>query len=225
MKDNIDEHFKVFADDVGRTDEFQTVSKETIEFFKNKVPDKLLEYWQAEGFRAYGDGIVWITNPKKYIEIIDFYLKGTPFESVDKFYAFYRNAFGDIRAIGGKTNCSITLNIPDNSIVSTAKFKPLEEMEKRNKIIQNEFVVIEKEDNDYFDIKTNQSLFDQAYKKFGMLKADEVYAFKRPLCDGGVPTLDNIVVENIFDYIKRVRQQCGTPKVPFSNFSMDMVDE
>ena len=218
----LDEHLEVFIEDMGRTEIFQEVSEETIKEFKNKVPDKLLEYWEIEGFRAYGNGIVWITNPKMYTETITFYLRGTPFETLDRFYAFYINAFGDIRAIGEKTSCAITLNIADNSIITTANFKPLEDMRKRNKIIQSEFVVIEKEDNDYFDIKTNQSLFDQAYKKFGMLKADEVYAFKRRLCDGGVPTIDNIQVENIFEYILDIRERCGTPKVPFAGVDIDV---
>jgi hypothetical protein len=220
MINNIDEHLEVFIEDIGRTEVFQEVSQETIKAFKNKVPDKLLEYWRMEGFRAYGNGIVWITDPERYTEIITFYLKGTSFETLDRFYAFYINAFGDIRAIGEKTNYVITINVPDNSIIATSKSKPLEDMEKRNKIIQSEFVVIEKEDNDYYDIKTNQSLFDQAYDKFGMLKADEVYAFKKPLCDDGVPTIDNIEVQNIFEYITNIRA-LGTPKVPFSGVQVD----
>jgi len=211
-----------FTKKLPKTNSYNSVDTILLEKYKDNLPERLLKIWQIDGFRAYGDSIVWTVNPKEYEEVLEVYLKDTPFAQIDAFHVFMRGAFGDFYAIGEKTGGVITIDTPYNAIVALQNnFKKLRPLKKQNSVIESKFMV-KKDKFDYFDIKTNQSLFDQAYEKFGMLKADEVYAFKRRLCDGGVPTIDNIQVENIFEYILDIRERCGTPKVPFAGVDIDV---
>lgn len=221
MTDRAKEALEMFIEELGRTDNFREVSQYNIDKYRDKIPDTLLEYWKLEGFRAYENGMVWITNPEEYDKLVQAYLENTPFEPIDTFHAVFRGAFGDIRAVGESTGGLITISVPYNNIIALKKnFKKKQNMDDKNRVLQSTFVMVRKDKYDYYDIKTNQSLFDQAYEKFGMLEADEVYAFKKPLCDGGVPTIDNIEVQNIFEYIINIRA-LGTPKVPFSGIRVD----
>jgi hypothetical protein len=211
-----------FTKKLPRTDRYTEVSDMAIEQYEGILPERLLKIWQIEGFRGYGDGIVWTVDPNAYEEILKEYLRGTPFETLDNFSVFMRGAFGDLYAIGQKTGGVISINTPYNGIVALKNnFKKPLPLDKQNSVIESNFMA-EKEDFDYYDIKTNQSLFDQAYEKFGMLKSDEVYAFKKRLCAGGVPTIENIEIENIFDYVSDIKEQCGVPKVPFDHVDIDI---
>ncbi|MCH2089642.1 MAG: glutamyl-tRNA amidotransferase, partial [Pseudoalteromonas sp.] len=66
-------------------------TQETLDFFKDKLPERLLEYWQEYGFCGWGNGIFWIVNPQDYHEILQTWLEGTEFaerenNGVDKYY-------------------------------------------------------------------------------------------------------------------------------------------
>lgn len=209
-----------FKNNFPRTEVFSPASEELIEKYRGKVADALLRVWEQEGFRAYGDGAVWLTNPDEYREVLKYYLKNTSFEQLDKFHVFKRGAFGDLYAVGEVTGHKITINVYYNSIFA---------LEKEMRTISDDkdltiMVCLDtnKDDVDCEDY-LEEPLFDRAFAKFGMLKADEVYAFNPLLIQATQKedlSLEHIVVKNIFDYIREVRA-VAMPSVPFAGVHVD----
>lgn len=212
-----------FKNNFPRTEVFSPASEELIEKYRGKVADALLRVWEQEGFRAYGDGAVWLTNPDEYREVLKHYLKNTPFEQLDKFHVFKRDAFGALDAVGELTGHTITINTYTNAIIALEKEMKTISDDKDLTIMGNIDTFKDEVDcEDYLE----EPLFDRALAKFGMLKADEVYAFSPLLIQATQEedlSLEHIVVKNIFDYIKEVRA-VAIPSVPFAGVHVDTDD-
>ncbi|WP_394392902.1 GAD-like domain-containing protein [Shewanella woodyi] len=69
---------------------------EELEFFEDKLPTRLLEYWQEYGFCGWGEGLLWVVNPADYADILTTWLSDTPFENADNYYVIARSAFGEL---------------------------------------------------------------------------------------------------------------------------------
>lgn len=52
--------------------------------FKEKLPARLLEYWQEYGFCGWGSGLFWTVNPADYHGVLQVWLAGTEFEQREK---------------------------------------------------------------------------------------------------------------------------------------------
>lgn len=86
--------------------------KSKLENYRAKVPDRLLEYWQAYGFAGYGGGLFWMTDPDDYSEVLNAWLYATEFYGTDNYYVIDRSAFGDLTLWGTKTGPSLTIDCP-----------------------------------------------------------------------------------------------------------------
>lgn len=53
---------------------------EILDNFENKLPSRLLEYWQEYGFCGWGEGSFWTVNPSEYEEVLKLWIKDTEFE-------------------------------------------------------------------------------------------------------------------------------------------------
>jgi hypothetical protein len=61
----MDKVFSRFLEKFGDPVERQKVPASSIEFYRGKLPNQLLEYWAEHGWCGYGGGIFWIVNPKE----------------------------------------------------------------------------------------------------------------------------------------------------------------
>jgi hypothetical protein len=170
-------------------------SNETLEFFKGKLPERLLEYWQEYGFCGWGDGIFWLVNPQDYHDILQTWLEGTEFaerekNGSDSYYVIGRGAFGDLIVWGKTSGDSITINSNFGMIFPTDYSEKLKERgEERS--VELFFATMRKEAFEQDDVN-EKPLFEQALKKLGPLEADEMYAFVPALALGGVNKLENL---------------------------------
>ena len=78
----MDEIFSIFLETFGGPVDRQEVPASSIERFKGKLPNQLLEYWAEHGWCGYGDGIFWIVNPQEYEGVVASWLEGTKFEGL-----------------------------------------------------------------------------------------------------------------------------------------------
>lgn len=207
--------------ELGRTNIADMAPSDLIEKYRSKVANALLYVWEQEGFRAYGDGIVWLTNPDEYREVLKLYFKDTPFEQIDTFHVFKRDAFGALYAVGEVTGHTITVDLKYNAIIALEKEMQGISDDKDDPIWSD----LTDTDISSFDCEDyrEEPLFDRALAKFGMLKANEVYAFDPLLIQATKKedlSLEHIVVKNIFDYIKEVRA-VAKPSVPFAGVHVD----
>ncbi|GHA55052.1 GAD-like domain-containing protein [Photobacterium aphoticum] len=102
-KFELDENFEHFLQKFGRP--FTTVDcpLATVEKFRGKLPDRLLEYWQEYGFCGFQQGVFWIVNPDDYEAVLDEWLDQTDIPDNDIYHVFARNAFGDLFLWGEET--------------------------------------------------------------------------------------------------------------------------
>ena len=92
----IDENYEFFLKKFGKPHKCQIVEKELIADYQNKLPSQLFTYWQLLGCCGYANGLIWMTNPSEYQDILDGWLKGTSFAKRKDLSVIARNAFGEL---------------------------------------------------------------------------------------------------------------------------------
>ncbi|EJM42250.1 hypothetical protein PMI26_03208 [Pseudomonas sp. GM33] len=179
----MDEIFSIFLETFGGPVDRQEVPASSIERYRGKLPNQLLEYWAEHGWCGYGDGIFWIVNPQEYEGVVASWLEGTEFEACDIYHLIARSAFGDLYLWGERTGFSLKIT----SVLSRVVIKNLEiTSDEMDRELQGFLLSRNVDSNDYGD------LFKPAKKKLGPLRHDEMYGFVPALMFGGPDTLDHL---------------------------------
>ncbi|WP_442112221.1 GAD-like domain-containing protein [Pseudomonas sp. NUPR-001] len=179
----MDEVFSIFLKNFGGRIDRQEVPLSSIEFYRGKLPNKLLEYWAEHGWCGYGEGIFWIVNPQEYDGVVASWIEGTSFEERDTYHLIARSAFGDLYLWGEKTGFSLKIT----SCISRCVIHDFEiTSEEMDRELQNFLLSTEVEYNDFDD------LFKPTKKKLGTLRHDEMYGFVPALMLGGSASLDHV---------------------------------
>lgn len=165
-------------------------SEAVLRSFEDKLPARLLEYWQEYGFCGWGEGIFWTVNPADYSEILDLWLAGTHFVGKDNYYVIGRSAFGRLYVWGETSGPSLDINPCYGMIFPTDKS---EDLKKRGaeRTIDLFFATTSKNSLEEEDTE-GKPLFERAMIKLGPLEADETYAFVPALALGGALKLENL---------------------------------
>ncbi|MCK1790082.1 GAD-like domain-containing protein [Pseudomonas violetae] len=168
-----------FGGPIGR----EEVPPSSIDRYRGKLPDQLLEYWDEHGWSGYGDGIFWIVNPQEYEGVVASWLECTEFETLDSYHLIARSAFGDLYLWGEQSGASLKIT----SILSRyTTHKSIFIGEQMDKGLRNFMLTREISTNNYGD------MFKPAKKKLGTLRHDEMYGFVPALIFGGPDTLDHL---------------------------------
>ncbi|SDJ01372.1 GAD-like domain-containing protein [Pseudomonas abietaniphila] len=179
----MDKVFARFLEKFGSPVDRRDVPESSIERYRGKLPNQLLEYWAEHGWCGYGNGIFWIVNPQDYEGVVASWIEGTKFGKRDTYHLIARGAFGDLYLWGEKTGFSLKIT----SVFSRCVIHDLEPTPEQMDRKLQDFIVSRKvESNDLED------LFDRARNKFGTLRHDEMYGFVPALMLGGEPTLDHL---------------------------------
>ena len=179
----MDKIFSRFLEKFGGAVDRQEVAASSIDRYRGKLPNQLLEYWAEHGWCGYGDGIFWIVNPQEYEGVVASWIESTKLEKRDTYHLIARSAFGDLYLWGEKTGFSLKIT----SIISRCvihNFEPTPEQMDRK--LQDFLLSTDVDSNDYGD------LFKPAKKKLGTLRHDEMYGFVPALMFGGPDTLDHL---------------------------------
>ena len=198
----VDEYFNKFLTEKAFAPaiDYQPTNSSTLERYKEKLPDRLLQYWQEYGFCGYAEGLFWVVNPAEYEDILEKWMKGSPRWEREKFYVIARTAFGALYVINTdslKTTiinphlCSILPGNPAN--------KELTEEEKARHIGVF-FQLKRKESLDFLDQK-NKPLFQRTLEKLGPIQHDEMYTFVPALASGGIADIKNIKIVKIHEQL------------------------
>ncbi|SES69300.1 GAD-like domain-containing protein [Pseudomonas graminis] len=179
----MDKVFARFLEKFGDPIDRHEVPVTSIERYRGKLPDLLLEYWAEHGWCGYGDGIFWIVNPQDYEGVVASWIGNTELEKHDSYHVIARSAFGDLYLWGERTGFSLKI-ISFLSRCVVDDFEPAPEQMDRK--VQDFLLSIDAESNDYDD------LFNSARKKLGPLRHDELYGFVPALMFGGPDTLDHL---------------------------------
>lgn len=179
-------------------------NQETLDFYKDRLPERLIEYWKEYGFCGWGDGIFWLVNPSEYHDILQTWLQGTEFakreeQGIDSYYVIGRSAFGDLIVWGSTSGQSIDINSNFGMLFPTDNSTDLEE-DGETLTVDLFFATMSKEPLDEKDVD-EKLLFERACKKLGPLEFDEMYAFVPALVLGGTNKLENLKKVKVIEHL------------------------
>lgn len=211
-----DESFDCFIDEFGEATFHQAVPQKAIDQWRGKLPNKLLHYWQTEGWNGYAHGRFWTVNPDDYEDIVDEWLDGSPLEQVDSFHVIARSAFGDLYLCGEKFGCKVIIACSLHAIFPRdLEVLPAEELERR---LPWFFSGMNLDECDMDDV-AGDPLFERALTSLGPLAPDEMYGFEPALVLGGKITLDRLRKVKIDQHLTILRQ-LAAPTIPFGNIDI-----
>ena len=188
----VDEEFEYFYADkgFGPAIDARPVLPSKLEHYRGKVPNKLLDYWQAYGFAGYGGGRFWMTDPDEYGEALNAWLYGTQFHGTDRYYVIGRSAFGKLMVWGTKTGPSLKI-LPSWAMIFPSDHSLWMQEGKDDFLLAGRIAGITVESQDEMDDK-DLPLFDRAVKLLGPLEHDEMYGSVPALALGGPCRVDHL---------------------------------
>lgn len=214
-----DEDFQEFIAEFGEATHQAQVPEEAIDQWRGRLPDQLLTYWQQEGWCGYANGRFWTVNPALYEDLIDEWLRDSPFEQIDAYHVIARSAFGELYACGEKTGPKLKILCPTNALIALAKDIRVKDAQRLDFEIRGLFGGRLQKDGDLKD-ESGQPLFERALQKLGPLSADEIYGFEPAVVLGGKMRLPNLSKLKIDQHLTILRQ-LATPTMPFSSADIE----
>jgi len=169
-------------------------TEDDIKLYQDKLPAKLIEFWEQYGYGIYMDGYLKIVHPDEYNEIF----------SVS--YAHYKNteipfavtAFGDLFVWANGAVRLIDYRHGISSIVSSSKIERLFE----SRLLSENYL------SKYF--KWDNYL--PAKEKLGAPNYDECYAYEPILALGGSEKVENITKVKIKEHLLIINELAGKVK-------------
>ncbi|ANJ59102.1 GAD-like domain-containing protein [Pseudomonas silesiensis] len=204
----MDKVFARFIEKFGGLIDRQEVPVSSIERYRGKLPNQLLEYWAEHGWCGYGDGIFWIVNPQEYEGVVGSWIEGTKLVERDTYHLIARSAFGDLYLWGEKTGFSLKITSVLSRCVIHNFDLTNEEMDRE---LQDFLLSTDIESNDYGD------LFKPAMKKLGALRHDEMYGFVPALMFGGPDTLGHLEKVKAVEHLTLLSQITELQPYSFSD--------
>lgn len=214
-----DEDFEYFITKFGEAFHRDPVPQAAIDKWRGRLPDKLLTYWQEDGWCGYANGLFWTVDPTDYEDLVDEWLDGTPLEQLDAFHAIARSAFGDLFLFGETMGSGVVIN-PLIHCVSALqrdlKRKASDELEFEARL----FFSGKKPSYCDLDDETDEPLFERALQTLGSLAPDEMYGFEPAIVVGGKMHLENLRKVKLDQHLTILRQ-LAAPTMPFGNIDID----
>ena len=194
----VDEYFEEFLHGEGFAPalDCRPVEAATLQHYRGRLPDRLLEYWQEFGFCGYAEGLFWTVNPADYAELLEMWLGDTELWQQEKFHVIARTAFGKLYALGeDSVDCAVINPHLSNVLPTDLPETPLT-TELKNRKIGIFFEMSNKKYLDYAD-QNEKPLFARALQKLGPVSHDEMYSFVPALAAGGVADLGHLKIVGI----------------------------
>jgi len=192
--------FEAFGPAIDRLD----VPPEVIAKFRGKLPDKLLEYWQAYGFCGYAKGLFWITKPDDWEDELETWIGDTELMQRDAYYVIARTAFGELILWGEKTGASLRVVTAWGMIFPA--FDP-DAFQRRGPDLSLQ-LFFSSRSRQGFDLQDGreQKLFERALELLGPLGHDTMYGFVPALALGGDPSLEKLKVVDAHVHLDIISQ-------------------
>lgn len=179
----MDEAISLFIEEMGNPTSYIPAPPAAIEHYRNKLPERLLSYWEHYGWSAHAGGLFWIVNPAEYESVVRSWLEGTAFETRDTYHVIARTAFGCLYLWGETTGYSLKIESVLSRYCAYALGTTEDSLNRQSQIF---FMNPSIESSDFL------GLFSRARKRLGPLKSDEMYGFIPALMLGGSEQLENL---------------------------------
>jgi len=170
--------FNKFLEAYKPPNDLRKPTKEMLDFYADKLPQELLDFWVDYGFGNYANGLIKVIEPSDYM---DSFYTWTGEEDHSKLPILV-TAFGDVfyyRKLSDSEEDVCLLNIHYRKI-EVCEYSLLD-------FFQN-YIVNEALSQDLL----KKQLFSQAMKNLGQLSEDEIYFFSPALILGGAEDIKYI---------------------------------
>ena len=193
----MDEDYAFFIKNFGPAIERQEVPLSSIQRYRNKLPDQLLEYWGEHGWCGYADGLFWTVNPQDYEVLLEQWLASTGISQKDKYYVIARSAFGLIYVWGEESAYCLTIT------TYMGRFSTRESIFAGDRLDFGVRVFFSSLEPEYNDL---EGLFRPALENLGKLKSDEMYGFVPALALGGAMELRSLQKVKAIEHLEFLSQ-------------------
>lgn len=184
-----DDDYAFFIQTFGEPTASVAVPQSAIDKYRGKIHDKILGYWQQEGWCQFMNGLFWTVNPEDWQPVVDAWLAGTPFEPLGPHYAIARTAFGEVLLFSERTGAGTSIT-PTLHLIGSWNVEPEDEY---GLMISAGTLFSSGIPRDFEVLDENEApLFDAALRTLGPLTSDQIYAFEPPQILGGKPRLENL---------------------------------
>ena len=160
----MDKAFDRFMHRFGLPVSRMAASSKSIEKYRGKLPDQLLQYWEKYGFCGFKDGLFWIVNPDDYEDALDAWIGDTPAMEEDAYYVIARSAFGALYLWGKKTGYKYKVNSSIGWIIDMGDSSEKIAIEGENKVLGSFFYCQQPKYTDEVD-QNDLALFDRCIEK------------------------------------------------------------
>ena len=189
---DMDKYFEYFHDDQGFGPGIARIdaTERALKNYQGVLPERMLEYWRTYGWRGWGQGLFWTVDPEPWRDVVDLWLRGTPFEHGDRYHLIGRGAFGKLLLWGENNGPSLSIDAPHATFYSSNLAGAIA---KRGMEDQASFFFAS-QSTDRFDMLGDDEafLFARAAAKLGPLDHETMYGFVPALAFGGEPRLDHL---------------------------------
>ena len=214
-----DGDFEYFISKFGEATKRLVVPAASLEKWRGKLPDKLLKYWEQEGWCEYANGLFCTVDPDDYEDLVDEWLADTGLDEIDAFHVIARTAFGELYVCGEKTGCSATIYCALNLVTALENDLKAKTKEDLDFSIRSFFAFSEPTELDMKD-EDGQLLFERARAKLGPLEPHEIYGFEPAIVLGGKILLENLAKVNANVHLTILRQ-FAEPELPLAGIDID----
>lgn len=160
------------------------VSEETIERYKDIVPESLVQLWKQHGFGKYNNGLIELVDPAQYQELLEMWLG----KKVDNYVPIMISAFGDLYYYRKLTPEA------EDVCVLYPQYKKIENVIWSLDGFFNETLT----DDDFIGERLSEDYFNEALEQLGLLEQDETYIYKLAFALGGAEDVSNLDKGNTF---------------------------
>ncbi|WP_413458781.1 GAD-like domain-containing protein [Herbaspirillum huttiense] len=216
-----DEGFEYFISKFGEATQQSPVPAASLEKWRGKLPEKLLKYWELEGWCEYANGLFCTVDPDDHEDLVDEWLADTGLDAIDAFHVIARSAFGTLYVCGEKTGCSATIHCALNMVTALQNELKTKTKERQDSSVRSFFAFSKPAKFDMED-ENGQPLFERARSKLGRLAPHEIYGFEPAIVLGGKILLENVVKVNANVHLTILRQ-FAEPELPLSGIDIEQL--
>ncbi|GAA5089379.1 DUF1851 domain-containing protein [Chryseobacterium ginsengisoli] len=163
--------------------------KNLIQEYRDKLPQKLLDCWNLNGFTTLSNDFIKVVNPNDYKDILN-----QSYESIGKpAYVIFATGLGD-------------LIIWENNYIILLNFR-----RGKSKVIESgfNFFLEDIKDDSFLLEELDSKNFKQGAESLGQLSFDECFSYEPLLGLGGAEKVENLKKVKIKEYISITAQALG----------------
>jgi hypothetical protein len=153
-------------------------TQEMLDWYKDKLPQALLDFWISYGFGDYGEGMIKVVEPSTYMNSLYTWLGKEDHSKLP----ILVTAFGDIFYYRKLTDTDEDVCLLD------IHYRNIEVCEYSLDAFFDSYIV----DPDLSDELLKKPLFEAAVKQLGPLSHPDIYFFKPALIIGGAQHPENL---------------------------------